>query len=137
MEICSCKFIKDGAEDTGKGYQAGRYRDFIQTDDKSVAIRNVDIINGDYTFSGKDMTADGDIRHMDYQRIMTITLENATLKGAVASGAMVEWNALWATYKKEGCGWLVNDAWESWYGTQMTEKRSIRLPAGPTWGRLR
>ncbi len=39
----------------------------------------------------KDMTLDGDILHEDYQRKMILTLENASLNGAVVSGTYAAW----------------------------------------------
>jgi len=71
----------------------------------------------------KNMTADGDVKHMDYQRIMTLTLENATLNGAVVSGTMEDWNSLWTAYKKEDCNWLVDTSWNTRYGVRMTVKK--------------
>lgn len=79
------------------------------------------------SISIKDMNAKGDIRHMDYQRIMTIFLDNAVLKGAVVSGTMEDWNKLWSAYDKEDCNWVVNDSWNTFYGVQMTVKK------GATW----
>ena len=77
--------------------------------------------------SMKNMDAEGDIKHMDYQRIMKLSLENATLKGAVVSGTMEEWNKRWSAYKKGDCNWVVNDSWNTFYGVQMTVKK------GATW----
>lgn len=77
--------------------------------------------------SMKDMDIKGDIKHMDYQRIMTLSLENTTMKGAVVSGTMEEWNKLWTAYKKEDCNWVVDDSWNAFYGVKMTVKK------GATW----
>jgi len=46
-----------------------------------------DFENNDYS---------GDILHQDYQRPMSVTLENATLTGKIESGTMAAWNALWS-----------------------------------------
>ena len=77
--------------------------------------------------SMKNMNVKGDIKHMDYQRIMTLSLENATLKGAIVSGTVGEWNKLWTAFKKEDCKWVQNDKWDTFYGVQMTVKK------GATW----
>jgi hypothetical protein len=73
--------------------------------------------------SMKNMEVKGDIKHMDYQRLMTFSLENATLKGAVVSGTMEDWNSLWAAQNKEDCNWVVDTAWNTRYGVQMTVKK--------------
>jgi len=73
--------------------------------------------------SMKNMNVNGDIKHMDYQRIMTLSLDAATLKGAVVSGTVEEWNKLWAAYKKEDCKWVQNDSWKTYYGVRMTVKK--------------
>ena len=52
--------------------------------------------------SMKNMDVKGDIKHMDYQRIMKLSLENTSLAGAVVSGTMKEWNELWSAYKSAG-----------------------------------
>ena len=77
--------------------------------------------------SMKNMEVKGDIKHMDYQRIMTLSLENATLNGAVVSGTMEEWNRLWTAYDKEECNWLVDESYNTRYGVKMTLKN------GATW----
>lgn len=77
--------------------------------------------------SMKNMEVKGDIKHMDYQRIMTLSLENATLNGAVVSGTMEEWNSLWTAYDKEECNWLVDGYYNTRYGVKMTLKK------GTTW----
>jgi hypothetical protein len=73
--------------------------------------------------SMKNMNVAGDVKHMDYQRIMTLSLENATLKGAVVSGTVEEWNKLWSKFKKEDCKWVQNDKWNTFYGVKMTVKK--------------
>jgi hypothetical protein len=77
--------------------------------------------------SVKNTDVNGDIKHMDYQRIMTLSLDNVTLTGAVVSGTMEEWNSLWSPYNKAECNWLVNESWDKFYGVQMTVKK------GSTW----
>jgi hypothetical protein len=77
--------------------------------------------------SMKNMSVNGDIKHMDYQRIMTLSLENATLKGAVVSGTVEDWNKLWAAFDKKDCKWVQNDKWDTFYGVRMTVKK------GATW----
>lgn len=77
--------------------------------------------------SMKNMDVKGDVMHMDYHRIMTLSLENTTMKGAVVSGTMEDWNKLWTAYKKEDCNWLVDDSWNTFYGVKMTVKK------GATW----
>jgi|WetSurMetagenome_2_1015567.scaffolds.fasta_scaffold20077_2 hypothetical protein len=78
--------------------------------------------------SMKNMTVNGDVKHMDYQRIMTLSLDNAViLNGAVVSGTVEEWNKLWASFKKEDCKWVQNDSWKTYYGVKMTVKK------GATW----
>jgi hypothetical protein len=73
--------------------------------------------------SMKNMKVKGDIRHMDYHRIMTLSLEDATLKGAVVSGTMEDWNSLWTGYNKEDCNWVVDSSWNTRYGVKMTVKK--------------
>jgi hypothetical protein len=77
--------------------------------------------------SMKNMKVKGDIKHLDYQRIMTLSLDDATLNGMVVSGTMEEWNSLWSDYDKADCNWLVNDSWNTFYGVRMTMKD------GSTW----
>lgn len=77
--------------------------------------------------SMKNMNVNSDIRHMDYQRIMTLSLENSTLKGAIVSGTVGDWNKLWTAFKKEDCKWVQNDKWDTFYGVKLTVKK------GATW----
>ncbi len=78
--------------------------------------------------SMKNMNVKADVKHMDYQRIMTLSLDNgATLNGAVVSGTVEEWNRLWSEFKKEDCKWVQNDSWKTYYGVKMTVKK------GATW----
>jgi hypothetical protein len=77
--------------------------------------------------SMKNMNVKGDVKHMDYQRIMTLSLDNTTLKGAIVSGTVEEWNKLWNAFDKKDCKWVQNDKWNTYYGVQMTLKK------GATW----
>lgn len=77
--------------------------------------------------SMSDMDVTGDIKHMDYQRKMNVSLENTTLSGAVVSGTFEAWKALWSSYSAEDCNWLPDEAWSTTYGVSMTVK------SGSTW----
>jgi hypothetical protein len=77
--------------------------------------------------SMKNMNVQGDIKHMDYQRIMTLSMENTTLKGAIVSGTMEDWNNLWTKFDKKDCKWLVDTSWKTCYGIKLTVKK------GATW----
>ena len=79
------------------------------------------------SISMKNMTVTGDIKHLDYQRFMTLSLDNSILNGTVVSGTMEDWNNRWSSYKKADCNWLVDDSWNSFYGVRMTVKK------GSTW----
>ena len=59
---------------------------FAGTDER--VGNNIHFKNGIYT---------GDILDQDYQRQMTVTLENATLTGSIQSYTMQMWNDLWTT----------------------------------------
>ena len=83
--------------------------------------------------SMKNMSVTGDIKHMDYQRIMTLSLENVALKGAVVSGTVEEWNKLWTAFPKKDCNWVQNDKWNTFYGVRMTVKKgSVWQVTGPS-----
>jgi hypothetical protein len=75
----------------------------------------------------KNMSVNADIKHMDYQRIMTLSLDRTTLKGAVVSGTMEDWNKLWAAFQRKDTRWVQNDKWSTFYGVRMT------LKPGSTW----
>jgi hypothetical protein len=64
---------------------------------------------------------------MDYQRIMTLALENATLTGAVVSGSVEDWNRLWASFERKDMPWVQNDTWNTFHGVRLTLKQ------GGTW----
>ena len=66
----------------------------------------------------EDMDVSGDILHEDYQRRMTVELENTTLTGRVVSGTMDSWNSRWAQYGQ--VNWVVDDSFDSAYGVALT-----------------
>lgn len=57
---------------------------------------NIDVADGDvyygYVLTLNDMDVEGDILHEDYQRQMTLTLNDTNLTGAVVTGTMASWN---------------------------------------------
>lgn len=65
-----------------------------------------------------DMDVTGDILHEDYQRRMTLELENATLTGNIVSGTMESWNDQWAAYGD--VNWVVDDSFDADYGVELT-----------------
>lgn len=65
-----------------------------------------------------DMDVTGDIRHEDYQRRMTVDLENTTLSGNIISGTMEDWNATWAPYGT--VNWVVDESYDAVYGVELT-----------------
>lgn len=73
------------------------------------------------------MQATGDVRHMDYQRLMTLSLESATLNGAVVSGSVADWNGLWKSFERKDLQWVQNERWDTFYGVRLTLKQ------GATW----
>ena len=66
----------------------------------------------------EDMDVSGDILHEDYQRRMTVELENTTLTGRVVSGTMDSWNSRWAQYGQ--VNWVVDDSFDAAYGVALT-----------------
>jgi hypothetical protein len=72
-----------------------------------------------------DMDVVGDIRHEDYQRRMTVDLENTTLSGNIVSGTMEDWNSTWSAY--EDVNWVVDDSFDATYGVSLT------LGKGAVW----
>lgn len=96
---------------------------FLKSETDGAAVKPVAV-------SMKDMTASGDIRHMDYQRVMTLSLENATLKGAVVSGSAADWNNLWVKYNPKDMKWIQNDKWNTFYGVRVTLKQGGRWVVG-------
>ena len=69
-----------------------------------------------------DMDVTGDIRHEDYQRRMTVDLENTTLSGKIISGTMEDWNRVWAPYGE--VNWVVDDQFDATYGVALTVGRN-------------
>lgn len=65
-----------------------------------------------------DMDVAGDIRHEDYQRRMTVALENTTLTGNIISGTMEDWNSTWAAYGP--VNWVVDESFDAVYGVDLT-----------------
>lgn len=65
-----------------------------------------------------DMDVAGDIRHEDYQRRMTVDLENTTLTGNIVSGTMADWNSTWAEYGD--VNWVVDESYDTVYGVDLT-----------------
>lgn len=72
-----------------------------------------------------DMEVSGDIRHEDYQRRMTVDLENTTLNGCIISGTVDSWNSQWTSYGE--VNWVVDDSYDAVYGVELT------LGAGAKW----
>jgi hypothetical protein len=93
---------------------------FLHNETDGAEIQPLDI-------SMKDMSVTGDVKHMDYQRIMNLSLDNATLKGAVVSGSVEDWNKLWTAYDKKDTKWVQNDKWNTFYGVRLT------VGKGSTW----
>lgn len=65
-----------------------------------------------------NMEASGDILHEDYQRRMTVELNDATLSGNIISGTMDSWNDQWNAYG--AVNWVVDDSYETQYGVELT-----------------
>lgn len=65
-----------------------------------------------------DMEVSGDILHEDYQRRMTVELQNATLSGNIVSGTMESWNEKWAEYGE--VNWVVDESYDAVYGVALT-----------------
>lgn len=68
--------------------------------------------------SMNNMDVSGDIRHEDYQRRMTVNLENTTLTGNIVSGTMEDWNNTWAQYGD--VNWVVDESFDATYGVALT-----------------
>ncbi len=66
----------------------------------------------------EDMDVSGDILHEDYQRRMTLELENTTLTGRIVSGTIDSWNSRWAQYGQ--VNWVVDDSFDATYGVALT-----------------
>ena len=78
-----------------------------------------------------DSTIDGDFIHDDYQRDMTVTLNNATLNGDITFSTSDEWNEMWSAYAddKTAC-WVNLDA--NAYITD-THATALTLSNGSVW----
>ena len=68
--------------------------------------------------SMSNMEVAGDIRHEDYQRRMTVDLQNTTLSGNIISGTMEDWNSRWESYGD--VNWVVDDSFDATYGVALT-----------------
>ena len=71
-----------------------------------------------------DMDVTGDILHEDYQRQMTVNLENATLTGNIVSGTVDSWNDRWKAYGD--VSWVVDDDFAADYGVALTLGENAR-----------
>lgn len=65
-----------------------------------------------------DMDVAGDICHEDYQRKMTVELDNTTLTGNIISGTMDSWNSQWESYGD--VNWVVDESFDATYGVGLT-----------------
>jgi hypothetical protein len=97
-----------------------RMGNFLKAESDGAAVKPIAV-------NFRNLAAAGDVRHMDYQRLMTLTLEKATLRGAVISGSVSDWNALWTKFERKAMPWVVNDKWDTFYGVRLTLKN------GGTW----
>ncbi|MGI6107185.1 MAG: hypothetical protein ACOX8B_04545 [Lachnospiraceae bacterium] len=67
-----------------------------------------------------DMSVEGDILHMDYQRYMTVTLTDTDWTGALVSGTFEDWQELWSDYADDdSVSFLPDDSWDSVYGASV------------------
>lgn len=73
----------------------------------------------------RDMEVSGDILHEDYQRNMTVTLENTILSGNIVSGTVDSWNEKWTQYGE--VNWVVDESYDAVYGVALT------LGEGAVW----
>lgn len=64
-----------------------------------------------------DMDVIGDILHEDYQRKMTVDLQNTTLSGNIISGTVESWNEKWARYGE--VNWVVDESYDAVYGVAL------------------
>jgi len=72
----------------------------------------------------EDMDVSGDILHEDYHRKMILDLENTRIEGAIVSGTMANWNAIWkgidSIYADEIYNMLAHDkAYKTVWGVRM------------------
>ena len=78
-----------------------------------------------------DSTIDGDFIHDDYQRDMTVTLDNTTLNGDITFSTSDEWNEMWSAYADdETACWVNLDA--NTYITN-THATALTLTNGSVW----
>jgi hypothetical protein len=56
----------------------------------------------------RDMKMNGDILHEDYQRKMLLNCENTQIEGAIVSGTMANWNAIWKDIKSAHAAEIYN-----------------------------
>ncbi|MFO1400827.1 MAG: hypothetical protein U1F30_06395 [Steroidobacteraceae bacterium] len=92
-----------------------KWGNFLRNESDGAAVKPIAV-------NFRNLSATGDIRHMDYQRIMALTLEQATLKGAIVSGSLADWNALWTKFERKSMPWVVNDRWDTFHGVRLTLK---------------
>ena len=78
-----------------------------------------------------DSTIDGDFVHDDYQRNMSIVLDNSTLNGGVSYSTVDEWNDIWADYASDVSAYWVNLA-PNTYITDL-HKTHLSLENGSVW----
>ncbi|MCC7464302.1 MAG: hypothetical protein IT480_17805, partial [Gammaproteobacteria bacterium] len=93
-----------------------RMGNFLKAESDGAAVKPIAV-------SFRNMRAMGDIRHMDYQRRMTLSLEHATLQGAIVSGSVSDWNALWTPFERKDLPWVQNASWGTLYGVHLTLKQ--------------
>jgi hypothetical protein len=79
------------------------------------------------TVTMKDMRAQGDIIHEDYQRNMEVTIEAASLEGTIALRSFETWRELWKVMNVTEAYWLPNDTWEG------ENTLSLTLTDNATW----
>lgn len=77
------------------------------------------------TLNLNNMVQTGNVRHMDYQRVMNLNLNNTQLTGQVVSGTMADWNWLWKDY--QGCSWVRDTEWNTVNGVRMS------IDSGSSW----
>jgi hypothetical protein len=78
-----------------------------------------------HNISMKDMDVSGDILHEDYQRKMVLSLADTRIEGAVISGTMANWNAIWkgidSEYVEEIYDMLAHDTtYDTVWGVRMS-----------------
>lgn len=77
-----------------------------------------------------DMTVSGDVKNYDYQRGVTVELENTVWTGAVDTWSAEQWNTYWADCADdEYCYWILDPAKYSYN----SEGTSVTVGAGSKW----